>query len=63
MATYYVDDAGSNTSPYDTWAKAAPALATVLAIPPAAGSTIHCAGGETIAAELDCASSGDQTSG
>jgi len=26
MATYYVDDGGSNTSPYDTWAKASPSL-------------------------------------
>lgn len=30
MATvYYVDPAGSNTAPYDTWAKAATALQTV----------------------------------
>lgn len=30
MATIYVDDDGSNTSPYDTWAKAATTLATAL---------------------------------
>ena len=33
MTTYYVDSAaGSNTSPYDTWAKAATALPTITAI-------------------------------
>lgn len=30
MATYYVSDTGSNTSPYDTWAKAATTLQTAL---------------------------------
>ena len=30
MATIYVDDGGSNTSPYDTWAKAATTLQTAL---------------------------------
>lgn len=30
MATYYVSDTGSNTSPYDTWAKAANLLQTAL---------------------------------
>lgn len=29
MTVYYVDDGGSNTSPYDTWAKAAPTLAAL----------------------------------
>jgi hypothetical protein len=29
MTVYYVDDGGSNTSPYDTWAKAAPDLQTL----------------------------------
>lgn len=43
MTIYYVDSAGSNTSPYDTWAKAATAIATVAAIPPAAGSTLYVA--------------------
>jgi hypothetical protein len=32
MTTYYVDSNGSNTSPYDTWAKAANKLATIAAI-------------------------------
>lgn len=31
MATYFVSGSGSNTAPYDTWAKAATSLATVLA--------------------------------
>lgn len=31
MATYFVASGGSNTSPYDTWAKAATSLATALA--------------------------------
>jgi hypothetical protein len=26
MTTYYVDDGGSSTSPYDTWAKAATSI-------------------------------------
>lgn len=43
MTTYYVDSAaGSNTSPYDTWAKAATSLATIAAID-AAGDTINVA--------------------
>jgi hypothetical protein len=32
MATYYVSPAGSNTSPYDTWAKAANLPETILAL-------------------------------
>lgn len=32
MAEYHVSASGSNTAPYDTWAKAATALATVLAL-------------------------------
>lgn len=39
MTTYYLDSAGSNTSPYDTTAKAANTLATLLALA-AAGDTI-----------------------
>lgn len=31
MANYFVASGGSNTSPYDTWAKAATSLATALA--------------------------------
>ena len=43
MTTYYVDSvAGSNTAPYDTWAKAATALATIAAID-AAGDTVYVA--------------------
>ena len=43
MTTYYVDSAaGSNTAPYDTWAKAATTLATIAAID-AAGDTIYVA--------------------
>jgi hypothetical protein len=29
MATYFVDDGGSSTSPYDTWAKAATPINTL----------------------------------
>ena len=43
MTTYYVDSAaGSNTAPYDTWAKAATSLATIAAID-AAGDTVYVA--------------------
>lgn len=43
MTVYYVDSAaGSNTSPYDTWAKAATTLAAVDALD-AAGDTIYVA--------------------
>ena len=35
--TYYVSPAGSNTSPYDTWAKAATAPATVISLNPSGG--------------------------
>jgi len=42
MTVYYVDSAGSNTSPYDTWAKAANAIATIAAID-GAGDTIYVA--------------------
>lgn len=40
MATYFVASGGSNTSPYDTWAKAATSLATALAAATAAGDVI-----------------------
>jgi len=68
MATYWVDvDSPSEASPYDTQAKAAHTLATILAIPPAAGDVIYCCAGasvgETIAAELDIASSGTNADG
>lgn len=42
MTIYYVDSHGSNTSPYDTWAKAATALATIHFID-VAGDTIYIA--------------------
>jgi hypothetical protein len=66
--TYWVDaDSPSEASPYDTQAKAAHTLATILAIPPAAGDTIYCCAGasvgETIGAELDVASSGSNSGG
>lgn len=40
MANFCVKASGSNTAPYDTWAKAAPLLETVLNVPPAAGDTV-----------------------
>lgn len=42
MADLFVDNAGSNTSPYDTWAKAATALLTATAAA-AAGDSIYVA--------------------
>jgi peptidoglycan/xylan/chitin deacetylase (PgdA/CDA1 family) len=45
-ATYYVSPTGSNTSPYDTWAKAANVPATLFALNPAGGPhTIYIAPG------------------
>ena len=46
MTIYYVDNAGSNTSPYDTWAKAANAIATIAALD-AAGDTVYIASTHT----------------
>lgn len=40
MADIYVNDGGSNTSPYDTWAKAATLLATALGVD-AAGDSVY----------------------
>lgn len=40
MATYFVSSAGSNTSPYDTWAKAATSLATALLMATTAGDIV-----------------------
>jgi hypothetical protein len=40
MATYYVSPSGSDTSPYDTWAKAAIKLSTIAAID-VAGDTVY----------------------
>ena len=45
-ATYYVSPSGSNTAPYDTWAKAAHLLSTVRALNPAGGPhTVYIAPG------------------
>ncbi len=45
-ATYYVSPTGSNTAPYDTWAKAANLLSTVRALNPAGGlHTVYIAPG------------------
>ena len=40
MANYFVASGGSNTSPYDTWAKAATSLATALAAATATGDRV-----------------------
>jgi hypothetical protein len=40
MATYFVASGGSNTSPYDTWAKAATSLATALAAATSNGDVV-----------------------
>lgn len=40
MATYFVASGGSNTSPYDTWAKAATSLATALGAATAVGDVV-----------------------
>ena len=40
MATYFVSNAGSNTAPYDTEAKAATSLATIAAVPWTASDTV-----------------------
>ena len=52
MTTYYMDTAGSNTSPYDTWAKAAASLQTV-ADTATAGDIVYCRGTQTLAAPID----------
>lgn len=64
MTTYYVDSAaGSNTSPYDTWAKAATALATIAAID-LAGDSIYVASthNETTAGNVSLTWNGTQAS-
>lgn len=57
MTTYYVDDGGSNTSPYDTWAKAAPTLAALQA---GAGTSLT-TDGNVIYIGADSVSAGDNT--
>jgi hypothetical protein len=49
---YYVDPAGSNTSPYDTWTKAATNIQTALDLA-VAGEIIYCRGTQTLAATID----------
>lgn len=63
MTTYYMDTAGSNTAPYDTWAKAATSLQTVadLAV---AGDIVYCRGTQTLTAPIDFdTNSGNNASG
>lgn len=55
MTVYYVDDGGSNTSPFDTWAKAAPTLAALQTSIAASTST----DGNIIYIGADSISSGD----
>lgn len=43
MASFFVDSAGSNTAPYDTWAKAATSLSTAVSATTAAGDVIYVA--------------------
>lgn len=63
MITYYMDTAGSNTSPYDTWAKAATDLQTLLDLA-VAGDICYCRGTQTLAAPLDVdTQTGDVVSG
>ena len=57
MTVYYVDDGGSSTAPYDTWAKAAPTLAALVAGAPTAITT----GGNVVYFGADSISSGDGT--
>lgn len=57
MTVYYVDDGGSNTSPYDTWAKAAPTLAALQA---GAGTALT-TGGNVVYIGADSVSTGDNT--
>lgn len=52
MTTYYMDTAGSNTDPYDTWAKAATSLQTV-ADTAVAGDIVYCRGEQTLSAAID----------
>jgi hypothetical protein len=63
MTTYYVDNAGSNTAPYDTWAKAANKVATALSAS-AAGDTIYVAHthAETTAGGITWTSPGTEAS-
>lgn len=55
MTVYYVDDGGSSTAPYDTWAKAAPTLSALVA---GAGTALT-TGGNVVYVGSDSVSSGD----
>lgn len=52
MADYYHDTAGSNTAPYDTWAKAATDPQTIVDLA-TAGDSCHCRGTFTQTSKLD----------
>lgn len=43
MTDYYVYNSGSDTSPYDTWAKAAQSLDTIITLSPSSSDTIYIA--------------------
>ena len=58
MPTVYVDPDGSNTSPYETWAKAATSLQVAIDYV-SAGDVVYCRGSETPSATIDV----DGTSG
>lgn len=53
MATYFVSSSGSNTSPYDTWAKAATSLQTAL--------TAASSNGDIVVIQYDGVPSGDSS--
>jgi hypothetical protein len=51
-ATYYLNSNGSNTSPYDTWAKGATSIASLMALDPANGAhTVYIRAGDTFSDE------------
>lgn len=56
MATYYVDPAGSNTAPYDTWAKAATGLQTAVTACVGKGNIIYARGTQTLTGSINFAS-------
>jgi hypothetical protein len=56
-ATLYVSASGSNTSPYDTWAKAATTISTAVAAV-SAGDTIYVEGGQTYRELVDTSVAG-----
>ena len=56
MATYYVDPAGSNTAPYDTWASAATSLQTAVTACVGNRNIIYARGTQTLTGSIDFAS-------